>query len=141
MKAFAFAAVLVSGVSVLSSLAVAGDSPAPLCSDVKKVKADFSAKGDSWRALTPAQFYFLSDIYAMHPKEPEGLPPANGAVLAFKAGSPIGVIFFTKGTKVCNPMMAPPQLTKLLDGIISLAGGKVDLPAAPSSKDDDTTQF
>ena len=45
MKAFAFAAVLVSGVSVLSSLAVAKDQ----CADVKPIKADVAKRAPHGR--------------------------------------------------------------------------------------------
>lgn len=96
------------------SFARAGD--APHCIPLAKVKKDLG-EGTKYTALTPGQFHFAQGIYVGSPSTPEGLPPANGALVAEHEGSEGGVILWTRGPLSCGGLALTGDQLKLVRGI------------------------
>ena len=149
MKAFAFAAVLFAGVSVLSSLAFAGESPK--CEPLAKVEADLResiksgiGKDVEFRDLTVGQFHFATALYALAPDTPAELPVADKATLSIVKGMDAGIaaIIFSDHGKVCvRPIMIKTAIVKLIEQTKTGRDEMIVPPPSGSSKDDGTVTF
>lgn len=110
--------------AVLIASPVAALADKPSCMSLEKVQAA-AGVGTTVVRMTEAQRYFLEGIYALNPVTPEGLPPGDGALLLTKDNGDTGVVLWTMGPLVCNPMPAPKPLLDLLAKVKSgLSGGE-----------------
>jgi hypothetical protein len=94
--------------------ALAADGPH--CLSIKEVQMAVG-KDTTVAPLTPAQFHFLQGVYVVLPNTPDGLPPADGALLLTKDRGGDGLVIWTLGALVCEPMPAPEKLMKYLAAV------------------------
>jgi hypothetical protein len=113
------AAVLLS-FACLASSAVAAEGPR--CASLEKAQKA-AGKDTSIAPLTPAQFHFLQGVYVVSPTTPDGLPPGDGALLLTHDHGADGLILWTLGPLVCEPMPAPKKLIDYLAQVKSGADG------------------
>jgi hypothetical protein len=104
----------------LASSAVAAESPH--CASLEKAQ-EAVGKGTAIGPLTPAQFHFLQGVYVLSPTTPDGLPPGDGALLLTRDHGDEGLILWTLGPLVCDPMPAPKKLMDYLERVKTGAGG------------------
>jgi len=104
----------------LASSAVAEESPR--CASLEKAQ-NAAGKGTAIAPLTAAQFHFLQGVYVLHPTMPDGLPPGDGALLLTRDHGDDGLILWTLGPLVCEPMPAPKKLIDYLAQVKSGADG------------------
>jgi hypothetical protein len=104
----------------LASSAVAAESSH--CANLEKAQKA-AGKGTAIAALTPAQFHFLQGVYVLNPTTPDGLPPGDGALLLTRDHGDEGLILWTLGPLVCEPMPAPKKLMDYLAQVKSGADG------------------
>jgi hypothetical protein len=112
------AAALLSFASLASSAAAA---ESPRCASLEKAQ-EAAGKDTAIAPLTPAQFHFLQGVYVLNPTTPDGLPPGDGALLLTRDHGSDGLILWTLGPLVCEPMPAPK---KLLDYLARVKAGAV----------------
>ena len=113
------AAALLS-LACLASSAVAAENPH--CASLEKAQKA-AGKGTAIAPLTPAQFHFLQGVYVLNPTTPDGLPPGDGALLLTRDHGDEGLILWTLGPLVCEPMPAPRKLMDYLAQVKSGADG------------------
>lgn len=104
----------------LASSAVAAESPR--CGSLEKAQKA-AGKDTAIAPLTPAQFHFLQGVYVLNPTTPDGLPPGDGALLLTRDNSDEGLILWTLGPLVCEPMPAPKKLMDYLARVKTGADG------------------
>jgi hypothetical protein len=104
----------------LASSAVAAESPH--CASLEKAQ-EAVGKGTAIGPLTPAQFHFLQGVYVLSPTTPDGLPPGDGALLLTRDHGDEGLILWTLGPLVCDPMPAPKKLMDYLARVKTGADG------------------
>jgi len=95
----------------LASSAVAEESPR--CASLEKAQ-NAAGKDTAIAPLTAAQFHFLQGVYVLNPTMPDGLPPGDGALLLTRDHSDDGLILWTLGPLVSEPMPAPKKLIDYL---------------------------
>src|SRR5208337_3582306 len=104
----------------LASSAVAEESPR--CASLEKAQ-NSAGKDTAIAPLTAAQFHFLQGVYVLNPTMPDGLPPGDGALLLTRDHGDDGLILWTLGPLVCEPMPAPKKLIDYLAQVKSGADG------------------
>ena len=104
----------------LASSAVAAESPR--CSSLQKTQ-EAAGNGTVIAPLTSAQFHFLQGVYVLSPTTPDGLPPGDGALLLTRDHGDEGLILWTLGPLVCEPMPAPKKLLDYLARVKTGADG------------------
>ena len=104
----------------LASSAVAAESPR--CASLEKTQKA-AGKDTAIAPLTPAQFHFLQGVYVLSPMTPDGFPPGDGALLLTRDHGDEGLILWTLGSLVCEPMPAPKKLLDYLARVKSGADG------------------
>ena len=104
----------------LASSAVAAESPR--CASLEKAQ-EAAGNGTAIAPLTSAQFHFLQGVYVLSPTTPDGLPPGDGALLLTRDHGDEGLILWTLGPLVCEPMPAPKKLMDYLARVKTGAGG------------------
>src|SRR5271166_5299980 len=95
----------------LASSAVAEEGPR--CASLEKAQ-NSAGKDTAIAPLTAAQFHFLQGVYVLNPTMPDGLPPGDGALLLTRDHGDDGLILWTLGPLVCEPMPAPKKLIDYL---------------------------
>ncbi len=110
------ASVLLS-IACLASSAVAAENPR--CASLEKAQKA-AGKDTAIAPLTQAQFHFLQGVYVLSPTTPDGFPPGDGALLLTRDHGDEGLILWTLGSLVCEPMPAPK---KLLDYLVQVKSG------------------
>ena len=104
------AAALLSFASLASSAVAEGSAH---CASLEKAQ-NSAGKDTAIAPLTPAQFHFLQGVYVLNPTMPDGLPPGDGALLLTRDHSDDGLILWTLGPLVCEPIPAPKKLIDYL---------------------------
>ena len=113
------AAALVSFACLVPSAAAA---ESPRCASLEKAQ-EAAGIGTAIAPLTSAQFHFLQGIYVLSPTTPDGFPPGDGALLLTRDHGDEGLILWTLGPLVCEPMPAPKKLMDYLARVKTGAGG------------------
>ena len=113
----------------------------PRCASLEKAQ-NAAGKDTAIAPLTAAQFHFLQGVYVLHPTMPDGLPPGDGTLLLNRDHGDDGLILWTLGPLVCEPMPAPKKLIDYLAQVKSGADGnacdgcrEVDRCAAMRTRD------
>ena len=104
----------------LASSAAAAESPR--CASLEKAH-EAAGKDTAIAPLTPAQFHFLQGVYVLSPTTPDGLPPGDGALLLTRDHGDEGLILWTLGPLVREPMPAPKKLMDYLARVKTGADG------------------
>ncbi len=80
-------------------------------------------EGHGDRAVDAGAVPFPARVYVLSPTTPDGLPPGDGALLLTRDHGDEGLILWTLGPLVCEPMPAPKKLMDYLAQVKSGADG------------------
>jgi hypothetical protein len=118
-------AVMLKAGTIFSCVCLASSAlavEAPRCASLENAQKA-AGKDTAIAPLTPAQFHFLQGVYVLSPATPDGLPPGDGALLLTHDHGNEGLILWTLGPLVCEPMPAPKKLLEYLAQVKSGADG------------------